>query len=428
MRVVVIGSGLLGLATSYFLRRMSIDVVILDSAPGAARGTSFANGGLLTSGMAEPWNAPGVVHHLMKSIGRPDSPLLLQARALPAMIGWGLRFLGESRQHRYDINTLKNVRLALFSERALDELQSDVDIPCHFARTGSLKLFRDSRALESGYRRATWVQQHGIPAQRLDAKQAVSMEPSLGDISERLAGAIYYPKDCSGDARQFCEGLVDVLRDQGVEINFNTSVHGWKRRGERIEAAITTKGKFVADAYVVAAANATRSLTKPIGFDVPIRPAKGYSISVPSAALAAAPRLPVIDDELHAVVVPLGESLRVAGTAEFAGMDDTISAPRIENLLHLLHDIYPRAQAGSSTLALNPWAGLRPLSADGVPILGRTPFENLYLNTGHGHLGWTLAAGSGKAVAQIVNGQEPELDMSDYSLSRFQRINPASSN
>jgi len=418
MRVVVVGSGLLGLSTAYFLVRKGIQVAIVDRASGPAQETSFANGSLLTASMSDPWNTPGVLGQISRSIGRPDAPLLVRAKALPSLLGWGMAFLRESSQERYDSNTLKNVRLALYSRSALKELQAEANIPCDYVDSGSLKVFRDAAALQRAYQRAQWLQQHGIPSKRLDTKETVSLEPALADIRAHIAGGIHYPADSVGNARRFCEGLAAALQNAGAEIRFRTPVLGWQRQGQRIQAAITANGPLAADAFVLAAANSSRELTRSLGFDVPIRPVKGYSITVPRDSLSTVPHMPVIDDALHAAVVPVGPNLRVAGTAEFAGMNRDISPARIENLRRLLRDIYPRANVGTDHSALQPWTGLRPVSADGVPILGTTPVENLYINTGHGHLGWTLAAGSGKAVAELLAGRTPAIDMADYALGR----------
>ncbi len=415
MRVIVIGSGLMGLSTAYFLMRKGIEVTVVDRAAGPARETSFANGSLLTSSMADPWNAPGAFGQLVRSIGRSDSPLLLRLSAVPSMLGWGMQFLRESNPQRYDCNTLKNVRLALYSHGVLKEMQREVDVSCDYSPSGALRAFRDTGALQNAIRRAQWLQPHGIPSEVLDPQEMVALEPALADIREHLVGGIHYPNDAVGNARTYCEKLATALRNGGAEVSYNTPVAGLKQQGAKIEAAITANGPLSADAFVLAAAHAGRALAQSVGFDLPIRPVKGYSITLSRDTLQNGPRMPVIDDTLHAAVVPVGRILRVAGTAEFAGVNLDIPPARIDNLRRLLSDIFPSAQGGED---VSPWTGLRPVSADGVPILSGTPIENLYVNTGHGHLGWTLAAGSGKAVADLITGRTPAINMADYALDR----------
>ena len=420
MKVIVIGCGLLGVSTAYMLHRCGLQVTVLERASAPARETSFANGGLLVPSMAEPWNAPGVLGQLSRSwLGRQGA-LLVRPSAVPGLVGWGVTFLRQSTEALWRANTLKNVRLALYSQRVLTDLRGDLNLQFDYRDSGALKVFRNERALERAWIQATWLQHHGgVPASLLTACECVSMEPALSSVGSDVVGGIYFPLDAIGDAQGFCQTLADHLNSTGVDLQFSTCVKGWKQSGGRITSVETDKGSFFADAFVLAAANSSRQLARMLGFDLPIRPAKGYSLTLANDNSPANPRLPVIDDATHAVVVPLKRGLRVAGVAEFAGMDLTIPESRIRYLQELLQSVFPELARDEVMSHAVSWTGLRPMSADGVPVLGPTPIENLYINTGHGHLGWTMACGSGQLLADLITGQGSALNVSEYHLERF---------
>lgn len=417
MHVVIVGSGLLGLCTAYFLRRHGFHVTVVDRRQGPGLEASFANGGMLIPSMPDPWNAPGVAGELLRSFGRQDAPLLLRTAALPSLFTWGIRFLRNSSRARFDRNTLKNMRLALYSLSITAEVRKATGISYHESACGTLRTFRENGALDQAAERAEWLRAHGLSSRALDVRQTIALEPALSDIARHLVGSIYYPGDETGDARLFCDGLAAAVESAGGRLLFGTEVLGWHKEGSRIQAVLTTAGSLAGDLFVLAAGSHSDALARKLGLPLAVRPAKGYSVTVPTSAQG--PRLPVVDDGLHAAVAPLGATLRIAGTAEFAGFDVTVSAPRIACLLQLLQDIYPSLYSRIDRSAVTSWAGLRPMSADGVPILGKTPVPNLYLNTGHGHLGWSMAAGSGCAVADLIAGAPPQIDLQDYALSRF---------
>ena len=418
MKVIVIGSGLIGLCTAHFLVQSGVKVDVLERGEGPARGASFANGGLLTSSMAEPWNAPGVFGELLRSIGRPDSPLLLRPAAIPSLLRWGISFLREARPNRHDRNTLSNIRLALYSRQVMTQLIDELNLRCSYDKRGALRIFREPSALQRALSRAKWLRLHNVPSKLLNSDEAVYLEPALQAIQSQLVGGIYYPNDAVGDARQFCEALTTSLLQAGTSVNYRLPVLAWKRHKRRIEGVITKDGLLFADAFVVAAGSESRGLSRGVGLDLPIRPVKGYSVTLPASDTSNIPRIPVIDDCLHAVVSPIGRLLRIAGTAEFAGFNLDVPQARVDNLHRLLREIYPKIFASMDASISQRWAGLRPVSADGVPIIGKTPLENLYVNTGHGHLGYTLAAGSGKVIADLITAHRPGLDVRDYALQR----------
>ena len=415
MKIIVIGSGLAGIASAYYLSRSDCRVTVVDRATGPAKETSFANGSLITPSLADPWNEPGVFKALVSSIGREDSPMLLRPGAVAGMVGWGISFLRNSSRHRFEQAYLRNVRFSQYSLRVMHQLLREVDLKFDHARDGTIKVFRDAAALEEGMKTARFLEQADVEHRALTVDELLEMQPALTPVAERLAGAIAYPDDEVGDAHLFCEELHRASEDRGVSFRYGQEVSRLLLRGNEVQGVVTREATLTADAYVLAAGSFSVALARPLGLRLPIRPAKGYSITMPMGDWPQRPRYPIIDRQLRAAVVPVGDRLRVAGTAEFAGYDTTIAEPRVRNLRAVLRQTYPQfeEQLGAMT-DLNAWAGLRPMTADGSPILGRSPITNLYLNTGHGALGWTMACGSGKAVADVICGRDADVDLAGF--------------
>lgn len=416
MRVVVIGAGLAGITTAWFLRQQGADVVVVERGSAVARETSFANGSMLTPSLADPWNAPGSIRRLLTSIGREDAAMLLRPGAVPSLLGWGLRFIRSSGQKPFLESFLANVHLARYSQRVMaDLLQSLVPelIAFDYAPDGTVKVFASDEGLQRGREVASWLQQAGITHRVLDREALLALEPALQPGSDRLVGGIHYPQDEVGNARLFCEALYRLAADDGVDFRFSELVLGVERQRGLISAIRTAREQLKADAFVLAAGSFSWPLGKKFGIKVPVRPAKGYSLTLPNVISPTPPKLAVVDDALHAAVVPIGsELLRVAGTAEFAGFDAQINPQRVNNLKSLVTTLYPQLDLDAVTA--EAWCGFRPMTTDGRPLIGASRIANLYLNTGHGPLGWTLACGSGRALAeQIVNGR------SDYELAAF---------
>jgi D-amino-acid dehydrogenase len=419
MKVVVVGSGLLGISTAYWLSEHGAQVTVLDRAAGPARETSFANGALVTPSMSDPWNAPGVLWRLLGWLGREDSPMLLRPKALPALAGWGLRFLRESSERRFHANTLANLGLATYSLATLRQLRSQTALDYDYGSVGTLKVTRDAQGFEAARSMAAWIGGHGVSWRELDRAQTIALEPALAPVGGEIAGSIHFPDDEHGDAWRFCEALASRAAQRGVEFRYSTTVDALEYDGRRVRGVRSGDGAVAADAFVIAAGSFSPQLLSGLGIRLPVAPVKGYSITVPIPAGVAAPTIPILDDELHAVAAPLNGKLRIAGTAEFAGHDVSVPESRIKNLMRLLTRTFPAIASAVDRDRITPWSGLRPMSADGVPIIGRTPIENLFLNTGHGHLGWTMAAGSGRALSDLMTGRTPAIDLKPYSLTRF---------
>lgn len=416
MRVVVVGAGLIGLTSAYYLQRQGAQVTVLEREAGPGMGTSFANGALLHPSLVDPWNAPGVLGFLLRNLGRDDSPMLLRPRALPSLVGWGLHFVHESSPRRFARNTQRNLVLARHSLAQMAMLREDTGLEYHQYFRGSLSIYRDAAAAATA---RTAAEGHGIAFEWLDPGELVATEPMLADVAPQLAGGLHFTEDEGGDAHAFCNALADVLRQRSVGIELGCAVTGFEKVGTSVRIVVAADRRFDADAVVLCAGVWSTALARQLQLNLPVRPAKGYSITLPVGA-GPAPRLPVVDHGLHAAVVPVGtDRLRVAGTAEFTGMDLSISQARVANLESLLQRIYPALAARTSGADIRAWAGLRPMCADGVPLIGGTHWENLFVNTGHGHLGWTLAAGSGQLIADVVAGRTGSIDARDYAPDRF---------
>lgn len=417
MKAIIIGAGLIGVTTAYFLKSRGYQVVVIDREGGVGRGASFANGGLLTPSMAEPWNAPGCWRVLLCSLGRSDAPLQLRARTLPGLVRWGAAFLRNSAADRFESNTLTNLQLALYSLDIMKLLRERTGIEYGRAARGSLRIFRRVELLDRAQDMAERRRAAGLEFRRLSPRQVAEFEPNLEPIAAGLAGAIHYTADEIGDAHRFCRTLAEHARQQGVEFHFDLDVTSLSSADGRVVAHTRECKQFVADRLVVAAGSYSTHLLRTVGVHLPVQPVKGYSLSLAHPAGERPLTVPIVDDDLHAVIAPFEGSLRVAGTAEFAGYDRALPAARIRNLANLVQAVLPDGRFDFDTGTA--WCGLRPMSADGVPIIGATPLPNLFVNTGHGHLGWTMAAGSAHVLADLMCAGTPAIRPAALSLARF---------
>ena len=419
MKVIVIGAGLLGLTTAYCLRRHGLDVVVIERQPGPGMETSFANGGMLHASQASPWNEPGILWRALRMLGREDSALLIRPRALPRMLAWCVAFVRNSQPSRYLQNVEKNARLADYSLSMLGEHYAPLALEYDRAGMGTLKIYRTPADLESAKEVAELCNKWDVRYSILRVDEVIAVEPALDPIRAEISGGIHFPDDVSGDAHKFCRELQRQCSEDGVDFRFDTAVSRLVVRNARFDHVAEDGGTLHADACVLAAGSYSTALAAQAGVRLPVQPVKGYSITLPFDDWAERPRTPVIDEHYHAAVCPLGGRLRVAGTAEFAGFDDRLTARRIDNLYHLMERLYPASTPLINRERSAHWTGLRPMSPDGVGIMGTTPIRGLYLNTGHGHLGWTMAPGAGKLVADCVASHLPDLNLADYALSRF---------
>lgn len=418
MKVIVIGCGLAGLSSAYYLAQRDAQVQVIDRCAGPALETSFANGSMITPSLADPWNAPGVLGSLVRSLGREDSAMLLRPRALPSLFGWGLQFIRQSSRARFEASFLANATFARYSQTVMRDLLQSHPLAFDYAPDGTLKLFRDASALKAASETAQWLGQIGVQHRMLTPHELVQLEPALADIKDQLTGGIHYPDDEIGNAQHFCVALYERALAAGVEFHFDQAVGLVERNSQGLTAVRSSTERFAGDAFVLAAGSYSWPLGRLFGLRVPVRPAKGYSLTVPLGSNSVRPRYAVLDDALHACVVPLGaDQLRVAGTAEFAGFDRTLTQGRVENLQGLLRRFYPGIEFDPEETS--PWCGLRPMTPDGRPLIGGTRLPNLYLCTGHGPLGWTMACGSGQALSEIILDGTSVADTQAFAPARF---------
>lgn len=415
-KALVIGGGLMGVTSAWYLAERGFEVTVLERREAAGLETSLANGGLLTPSQSDPWNAPGTWLYLLR-LWREDSPLLLRPRAIPGMWRWGLRFLASSRAAPWWRATEANLRLGLYSLQALRELRGSLALDYPHLDTGTLKIFRDADAFEDSATLARSLAPLGLQHRELGADEAAALEPALAPVAEALVGAIHYPDDGSGDAHLFTCALERAAVKAGAQFRYGVAVTGFRRGQGGIAAVATTEGELTADAYVLAAASVSTELAAPLGLKLPIYPVKGYSATL-RLPQGQALGVPLVDFEQKLVITPLGDRLRIAGTAEFAGFD---TRPNPRRSAHLVRQAARLLPAIAKTSEVQHWNGFRPMTADGPPLLGATPYPNLYLNAGHGPLGWTLCAGSSRAVADLAAGRTPDIDLAAYSLARFDR-------
>jgi D-amino-acid dehydrogenase len=412
MKVIVLGAGLLGVTSAYFLRRLGHDVTVIDRQATPAAETSFANGGQISVSHAEPWANPSAPFKVLKWLGQEDAPLLFRLRADARQWAWGLKFLRECTPARTRHNIRQIVRLGLYSRDTLQALRAEIGLEYDQRTQGILHFYTSDAEFAAAAGPAEQMRALGCDRRVITADEAIRIEPALGSIRARLAGATFTAEDESGDANRFARELVRHCEADGVTFRMSHTVTALRAAGGAIDhvEATDAEGRFQrvrGDAYVLAMGSLSPLYAAPLGIDLPIYPAKGYSVTLPVKDESKAHQVSLTDDEYKLVFSRLGERLRIAGTAELNGYDRDLNRVRCEAIVRRVEELFPGA--GDAERA-SFWTGLRPATPSNVPIIGRSKLPNLYLNTGHGTLGWTHACGSGKSIARIVSGQKPEVD------------------
>jgi D-amino-acid dehydrogenase len=419
--LIVVGGGLAGLCSAAALSEAGYAVQLLERREGVALETSFANGGLLTPSMPHPWNSPGVWRLLLKWLGREDAPMLLRPAAIGAYIGWGLRFLSASSPRGYRAATEANFRLCDYSLRCLQRWRRDMSLEYAANTRGTLNVYRDRTEFAHALAGVEALKPIGLTCAALDAAAAARLEPLLEEVRSAIVGAIHYPTDETGNAYLFCQALKERLAERGVRISERTTVRSVRIAAGRVAGVETEHGLIEGTQVVVAAGPWSTALLEPHGVRLHVRPVKGYSLSIPGVGPSLMPKLALIDDSLHAVMTPLGDTLRLAGTAEFSGWDRTLRTRRLEALWKLPAVLAPTLSRALDRASARGWCGLRPVSADGTPYIGASAIKGLWVNAGHGHLGWTQAAGSASLLAQLVSGAPAAIDPGPYCLEPARR-------
>ena len=416
MKVLVLGSGVIGVASAYYLARAGHEVEVVDRQDGPALETSFGNAGEVSPGYSAPWAGPGVPLKAVKWMLMQHSPLVIWPLLDPAMWRWGAMLLANCTERAYALNKSRMVPIAEYSRDCLKALRAETGIAYDDRAQGTLQLFRTQKQLDGIGGDVAVLQQYGVPFEVLDRAGFVAVEPALKLTQHKFVGALRLPGDETGDCFLFTNRLAEMARAAGVRFRFGTTIAGIDRAGARIGGVRTSAGTLTADRYVVAAGSFSPQLLAPLGIRIPVYPVKGYSITVPITDAAAAPESTIMDETHKVAVTRLGDRIRVGGTAELAGYSMALREPRRATLEHVVTDLFPQ---GGDVSKATFWCGLRPMTPDGTPVVGPTPIDNLLLATGHGTLGWTMAAGTGRVIADIVSGRQPDIDISGLTMARY---------
>lgn len=407
MKILVLGAGVVGVTTAWYLAEAGHEVTVLERRDAAGLETSFANGGQISASHAEPWAKPSVIPKMLRWLGREDAPLLFRPRADWAQWRWGLRFLRECVPGRFERHSRALARFAVYSRDCLRALRAATGIRYDELTRGILHFATSQRDFDGLARHAEAMRQLGTVREVKTAAECLALEPALSYAEDRVVGGIYAPQDESGDAHRFTQELARLAAEKGVGFRYGIAIEALEQAGDMLFGVRAHDGeRYVADAYVVCLGSYSPLLLRPVGIRIPVYPLKGYSITLPlgPAEAAAAPSVSLSDEAFKLVISRLGERLRIAGTAELAGYDTSVNEARCNAILHRVRQLFPQLGA---VHVVETWAGLRPATPDNIPVIGRTPLRNLYLNTGHGTLGWTLACGSGRATADLISGRPP---------------------
>jgi D-amino-acid dehydrogenase len=407
MKVIVIGAGVIGTTTAWYLAAAGHEVTVVDRQPGAGQETSFANGGQISVSHAEPWANPAAPWKVLKAIGKEDAPLLFRLRLDPELLRWGVGFLGECTAKRTRANIRAIVNLASYSRDCLKQLRVDTDIQYDQLCRGILHFYTDEREFKAAAMAAELMRDFGLDRRPVDAAECVRIEPALSDVRNMMVGGHYTPSDESGDAHKFTRNLAELAKARGVRFELGTPIARLRGSAAAIEGVERYNGECLkADAYVVACGSFSNALLAPLGLALPIYPAKGYSATFTlDEGESFAPTVSLTDDGHKLVFSRLGNRLRVAGTAEMNGYGLGLNAVRCAAITERTRQIFPHLRTLGEP---EYWTGLRPATPSNVPFIGRAKPSNLYLNTGHGTLGWTMSCGSGKALADMMSGRRPE--------------------
>jgi D-amino-acid dehydrogenase len=415
MKVLVLGSGVIGVTTAWYLSDAGHAVTVVDRQPEPGMETSFANGGQVSWSSATPWAAPDIPLTALTWLFKPHSPLVLRPRIDPSLWAWLFRMLGNCTAQRFARNRERMLRLARYSHDCLVALRVRTGIEYDQTTRGLLTLFRNRRSFAEAQHGGDLLARLDVPFEVLDADGCAALEPALAQARERIVGGVHFPADEAGDCRKFTVALAERAKQRGVTFMPSTNIERLAVSGDRVESVATSAGDLTADAYVLACGSYTPLLLRPLGIRLPVYPVKGYSMTLSTNA-ATLPRGTLSDETYKIVITRLGDRLRVAGTAELAGYDLKLRPFRFATLEHAIRDLFPDVMDGARA---EYWCGLRPMTPDNPPVLGRTHIRNLMLNTGHGTLGWTMACGSGKAMASLISDRCPEIALDDYSIKRF---------
>ena len=418
MKVIVLGSGVIGVASAYQLALAGHEVTVVDRQPAPGLETSYANAGEVSPGYSAPWAGPGVPLKAIKWLLMQHRPLVIRPHLDLGLIRWGVAMLRNCTTVRYELNKGRMVRLAEYSRDCLRELRTQTGLHYDERMQGTLQLFRTQKQLDASAADISVLQRTGVGFELLDRAGCIRHEPALARVQHKFLGGLLLPGDETGDCFKFTQNLAAIAVHRGVQFRHGTTIQKLQAEGGQLAGVVTDAGVLRADAYLLALGSHSPKLLKPVGVDIPVYPVKGYSITLPITDAAGAPESTVMDETHKVAVTRLGERIRVGGTAELAGYDLRLHDARRRTLEHVVTDLFPN---GGDVSRAEFWCGLRPMTPDGTPVLGATSLRKLYLATGHGTLGWTMAAGTGRVMADLISGRSPDIDMSGLTLERYSR-------
>jgi D-amino-acid dehydrogenase len=419
MKVLVLGGGVIGVCCAYELAKSGHEVTLLERQPGAALETSYANAGEISPGYAAPWAGPGVPLKAIQWLLMEHRPLVVWPLLDPAMWRWAAMMLANCNERAYAINKSRMVPIAEYSRDRLKALRAATGIAYDERALGTLQLFRTRKQLDATAKDIAVLKQYGVPYELFDGDGFLQAEPGLALTQHKFVGALRLPGDETGDCFKFTTRLARLAEAMGVQMRYGVTVDALGVAGGEVVSVQTRHdGVFKADRYVMAFGSHSPRLLAPAGIRLPVCPVKGYSITVPIVDAAAAPMSTIMDETHKVAVTRLGDRIRVGGTAELAGYNLALRQPRRRTLEHVVNDLFPKA---GDVAQASFWCGLRPMTPDGTPVIGPTPLKSLLLATGHGTLGWTMAAGTGRVIADLVSGREPEISLDGLTMARYPR-------
>lgn len=414
MRIAVLGAGVVGVTTAWELVKDGHEVVVIDRQPIAANETSWGNAGMIAPGHALTWASPKAPGIMLRSLFKSDQALRLKLSTDPRMWAWCLRFLRECTTERARANTLRKLALCQYSQEVLGETAAETGIAYDRSEEGILYLFRDAASFQKGAERAKILEEGGQQLDRLDFDGVAAVDQALAHAKGTVHGALYSPTDETGDCHAFTNALVERCREKGVEFRFDTTIARVRTEGGRVSGVETDAGPVDADAYVLSLGSESPRLARKIGVSLPVYPVKGYSVTLPIKNSNVAPKVAAVDENVLVAYTPMGDRIRMTATAEFSGYNTAHKPPDFGTALGVARAYFPDAvDLDNATY----WAGLRPMTPEGTPLLGRAKYENFYVNTGQGHMGWTMSHGSARITADLIAERTPAIDTTGMALA-----------
>lgn len=421
MRVIVLGSGVIGVASAYYLAQQGAEVTVLDRQSGPAEETSFGNAGQISPGYSTPWAAPGIPFKAVKWMFQHHAPLAINLDGSMWQLQWMAQMLKNCNPQSYAVNKERMMRVAEYSRDCLRELRKDTGINYENRAKGTLQLFRKEAQMEAVQRDISVLQECGVSYELLNGNELGRVEPALANAQDKLVGGLHLPNDETGDCYLFTNALAQISKELGVNFQFNQNVEKLIVEGDEIKGVQVNGKVLTADRYVLAFGSYSRDFLKPLDLQLPVYPVKGYSLTIPIVDPAFAPQSTVLDETYKIAITRFDQRIRVGGMAELSGFNLGLNEDRRATLQMVTQDLFPGGDMAQASF----WTGLRPMTPDSTPIIGATRFKNLFLNTGHGTLGWTMACGSGKLISDIVLNHKTEISTDGLSIQRYSHAHAA---